>query len=1279
MASVDPKTPLLERTPQTSTKTRPSSLGWGYMASLSNQSGSPLIDIDYKFIRSNISKYENLNCGLIIDYCYDRARCKAYFLTESHVLEYEIKGLASRVVCEITDENYDRIFLDPNHNFLLCISKNNLLTIKISTEESESKEIPDFSYWKVSYSAKLNLFIYHDKKDKRTIKTLDPFTLEKSIVLELGLSVKKLSVNETGKIMAVSFGRFVSIYELRDRESFNLINSIQSQDGFVGHIKISPTGKFLVTSVSGKNPSLWITKNRQFVRKFYNYQVLFFSENYIFLSTKNLQVSITGLGDLEEVVNINSTKSIKGVLASEERNVLIIVSDYGVQVGKMHTSGVKRVHKFNNEIHYMGQFSDLKVFYGTKDKVVIENFNNKNSQKLEISSLFNAQKIIKEDIKMNLNTKLGILFISYCKELVLFDVSEEKILKSLSFEDKIISLGHGEKYSLVVGFQNNTIRLFEDVVKQAHLEYRVKLTFKPNIIKALSTGTSELIVLGAIRRHIVCVVDPEPSPPKMDIIHTTSNLTCVRVDKKTNYLFLGEKNGCVEVWKLWNVEERQKLCILNASSTWITDIMIPKGSKNFLTYSADGNIKIYRKTDFEYISELRIFKGEKDFFQGNLLKSVGDCLYISYERSVYSIPNPIATRYLVGPSAEKEEYFRYLQAIMKRENPVYDPRMDSFCIFPKRINTLHFFVTFGMTEHLKKALAAGTSFVISKQNQTPLTIAIKNKNSECINAIIKYLKKKCKNKLIQLGLDHDQIVELNEVAPAYLTDFYEIALIKDTSGFLPDTCSDQVYLPVISASDDNRVVNLSNFTEPENFKADGLAIEFKNSAISLNLESGSSDSIEFLKSINNSPIEEIFTTNYIGTLLDYKWQNLKWVLFGQGFLYVIYLVILSVYTGFMRGSDSLMIPLFIVNFFLLAYEGFQIYVLRSSYWKDKWNWIDFFRSVTFIVYAMIVWIDTNEKHYNWLLIEIVVLSWIRGITYFRLFSNTRYMVNLISEVFKDMISFLILLFYSVIAFSFIFMSLQEDGYDKETFSDLFINSYLLGLGEFSTDGFGTIQWVVFFLASLVNTLIMLNLLISIMGDTFQKVQENNLLADRKELIDMILEAETLLVWRRDRKNYKYLQVCNEKNFYSTSSNWIGRIKTIKKKIASSQKTVIENMQSNERRIQEVVESYVQEYTEKLERNLMEFMEHRLNRAESGSHSTPQMRLLQTAKNEELSEEEVLDESEDESREKSSIENSEEEKLIDVYSDIFAEKIGSILAMGTVNSEVSLEPSPRDLS
>lgn len=67
-------------------------------------------------------------------------------------------------------------------------------------------------------------------------------------------------------------------------------------------------------------------------------------------------------------------------------------------------------------------------------------------------------------------------------------------------------------------------------------------------------------------------------------------------------------------------------------------------------------------------------------------------------------------------------------------------------------------------------------------------------------------------------------------------------------------------------------------------------------------------------------------------------------------------------------------------------------------------------------------------------------------------------------------------------------------------------------GDFNTDDYSIALWVLFFFGTLLMPLIMLNMLIAIMSDTFERVSTSKLEADGRELNLLILEQESLLFW-----------------------------------------------------------------------------------------------------------------------------------------------------------------------
>ena len=122
----------------------------------------------------------------------------------------------------------------------------------------------------------------------------------------------------------------------------------------------------------------------------------------------------------------------------------------------------------------------------------------------------------------------------------------------------------------------------------------------------------------------------------------------------------------------------------------------------------------------------------------------------------------------------------------------------------------------------------------------------------------------------------------------------------------------------------------------------------------------------------------------------------------------------------------------------------------------------------------------------------------------RLFESTAFYINLIGQTVADIKSFIILLLASMLLFGLPKMMLDfYSTHDTELFYDhtgnlftnMMMNQYLVTLGDFHIKHYmqneeTLISWVLFILATGFTQITMLNMLIAIMGDTFDKVSES---------------------------------------------------------------------------------------------------------------------------------------------------------------------------------------------
>jgi hypothetical protein len=77
-------------------------------------------------------------------------------------------------------------------------------------------------------------------------------------------------------------------------------------------------------------------------------------------------------------------------------------------------------------------------------------------------------------------------------------------------------------------------------------------------------------------------------------------------------------------------------------------------------------------------------------------------------------------------------------------------------------------------------------------------------------------------------------------------------------------------------------------------------------------------------------------------------------------------------------------------------------------------------------------------------------------------------------------------------------------------------------GDFQADDYSATNWVLFLIASTLLPLVMLNMLIAIMSDTYGRVMADIVPSDFYELNKMILEQEEVMLWNREKGTRSFL-------------------------------------------------------------------------------------------------------------------------------------------------------------
>ena len=175
---------------------------------------------------------------------------------------------------------------------------------------------------------------------------------------------------------------------------------------------------------------------------------------------------------------------------------------------------------------------------------------------------------------------------------------------------------------------------------------------------------------------------------------------------------------------------------------------------------------------------------------------------------------------------------------------------------------------------------------------------------------------------------------------------------------------------------------------------------------------------------------------------------------------------------------------------------------RSEYFISQgfiWNFLDLLSSFLVISISLVVLGDLDIGS------PIIIIGgmacfviWLKIFYYLRLFRPTSSFIRMIIEMFKDIRIFLLIFFIGIFAFANFYYILDQGNDEKVVgvfegnYVGAVIYTYMQALGELGYDNFGgssfpELYWGIFFMSTVLLTITMLNLLIAIMGDTYDRV------------------------------------------------------------------------------------------------------------------------------------------------------------------------------------------------
>jgi WD40 repeat protein len=915
------------------------------------------------------------------------------------------------------------------------------------------------------------------------------------------------------------------------------------------------------------------------------------NDNYLIIGTRNNVIKVYNYNERTEYCSFNSHENwVRNLVVSKDDNYFISVSaDKSIRIFNIKNK-CEELNLEGSEGYVFGEYLSKDGQYlltGASDKIMrLWNLGKPNRvSELEGHSKTIMSIAVTSDDKYLVTgsedkTVMVWDLVEFSQAAVLTSHSETVWSVAVTKDSKYIASASGDKKVILWDFATKEIY----ATLEGHTNPIFCVTFN-------NRGT--VAVSGAQDKNLI-VWDVNEKSLKKTLNGHTDTVFAVKISFDDNFIISGAADYTIRIWSLQALEQVEKIetkagMIESISLSndgkylafgdrankvslwdWTTRTPIKKFSKHnkwvkSVSFSADNNLFVSASNDFSVrvwnASEERqefILRGHTASVRAARFTNDGKFVISAGEDKKIKVWNVFdVDSFELTDISSSLESFLYLTKIKTKRPSSFSHAEYTFGQL--RINLAHFYAYMNYDVLLHDAFFDGVEIKRDIEGHTPLFYALARSSQNCIDIILKYMNRiKFTENELYLNYCHamrDDFERLLCNHSVYLPDFLEEIFYSVND--LPNFAVPKVSLPILHFSQ-TKAIDVSQFVysiEETPPGTDEIPIEFKTLPFPIPFHGGSTESIILLKNITKCPNDRILQTKFIKSYITNKWDNIwPFIMFLTSIMWLniilMSVVIVRMYsisweTHIVSQVVPELICFIIVNLVLALYELLQAITTGSTYFTEFWNMIDILRSTLCLAWGFMSFSFTQEDLFviTWIM---VVLNFFRGLTGFRAFSTTRFYTRLIIRAFSDSSSFLFIFFYSTFAFGVIYFVSQE-GVEKDIFK-LWSSPYQLNMGEISdANKENPATYIYFMMASVINVIIMLNLLISILGDSFDSFQMDAMQIDFLEQAELILEIESLMFWKRDLNERLFLQTCQELTVEENQA-WEGKVTMIMKSI-----------------------------------------------------------------------------------------------------------------------------------
>ncbi|OMJ92492.1 hypothetical protein SteCoe_4727 [Stentor coeruleus] len=970
--------------------------------------------------------------------------------------------------------------------------------------------------------------------------------------------ISNVSFSKKGGILALGFFTQAYIYiwnieNMTDKTIFNEFGENKER------IEFSPDGKYLVgigtsnivlLSLAYKEKRL-IWESQRSINKFVLY------DDKIIIATENPRINIKGIYDNSIDQTINAKEKIKCLdigVNTDMHNLLAYGGNLGSAVVRnLNTEKILYERKMENSIKALVLYDDcskLAIATNQCHKIYVENFTG-------------DEKIMhghSDDVLCLCVAKNKFLFSgSQDKLVIMWDLEtfkEYHVFKehtawvtALAYCNRSNFVASGSQDSRIIIWNIDFLRI--EFILSEHTMKITSLKFRDDGHYLISGSfDNSFIVWNIIERRL-----------ESKIVGHTQNI--IQVAMQDSSIISASDDRTIKLWgyeedfttendyKLFNEEEEVNFIVFSncknyaviafsANYMFVTIKRTP--AIDLSNYSPDENGVYFTKHPWIVITnnsnnDVDIF----DVITGNLIAQSSE------SRNLLSPASSISKNFRTFFDSNYQNVLDYKNLVLCiQQNTLKNISLNSLSctITSKRFTGIHIAAYKGIHSLLQKLIKNPIiPLRTDSYGFSPLRYSIDRQHQLCTDALIKYV--------IKLSESPDSQVFRSSIH-ALRNDLPTI--LRNSSKFLKEMLDISIksYTDVVRFGEpiSDLPIIVTKSTSSGSFQdfmttQEGLSQKKKPLLIKFGLIPIKNSNEDLLKSIVSYQNEDIFRSEFIQYIIQYNWNQFSLIiqLFSLFQLVSVLFVFIAiaVYSGQSWIWNSIVLG---CTFILLVIEGRQFSNDMQGYSEDWWNFIDIIRVIlTGSYFASLFIVSDIPDMITWL---VIVYNAIRGLSGFRAFKTTRYYIRLIFLSLDKIKYFLAIFIYTILSLGFLNISTMHIDLN---FSNLFVLPFAFTAGAIDTDeGLSVVKGITIIVAVTISIILMLNMIISILGDSFDEFQLKADIFNYREMAGVIIEIKCLSEWfYKIEDKCEYLHICL--NAYEDSAlGWRGRVLDVRETV-----------------------------------------------------------------------------------------------------------------------------------